>query len=111
MGWKLSISGFELREEDVEAGHLVIVGEMAGVDSWVVADPMTSPKMLAAWVAAIVALNVPDADVNTANLLVAKMKVSDLLACYSRDDTPSESVENGDRAAMLRTMTERINKG
>lgn len=111
MGWKLTISGFELREEDVQAGHLVIVGEMAAVDSWVVADPMTSPKMLAAWVAAVIAMNVKDADANTANLMVAKMKVSDLLACYSRDDTPqaptaATPTDNGNRAAMLRHLAE-----
>lgn len=110
--WRIKVSGHELREEDVEAGHLIIAADMAGVDGWEVADPMTSPKMLAAWVATVIALNVPGSDATTANLMVAKMKASDLIACYSRDDdvsAPSTTPSNGDidRAAMLRAMTGR----
>ena len=109
MGWKISVRGCELREEDVEAGHLIVVGEMAAVDTWAIADPMTSPKLLAAWVAAVIAMNVKDADAATANFMVAKMKVSDLLACYSRDDdaTPDNGDSPVDRAALLRQMAER----
>lgn len=92
MAWKIEFGGRTLRETEVTAAHLSMVADIVGEDVWENANPMHSPRVLAAWCAVVALPNSPEDGLALVSL-VGSMPISELIAAVTEDDAPLHAVD------------------
>lgn len=83
--WTIKFRGFEWSDETATTAHLVAVAELIG-DGWDSVSPWNGPRVLAAWVAVLVASDAGDLD--AAVNLVYAVPVVELLGCLDERVVP-----------------------
>jgi hypothetical protein len=89
MGWMIEVHGAKFREEQVTGAHLTMVNTFVGSDTWAAVDPMSSPTALMMW-AAIAVSEMTKLPLDETVLMVQRMPLQELLACYN-PDAPQEA--------------------
>jgi hypothetical protein len=92
MGWKIEFAGHQLAEADVTMDHVLAVVELTGRDEWDVIDPSSSPKLLTAWCAVVLAIGT-DESAEFSALYLRTRPITELLSAISFDvlDVPPEA--------------------
>lgn len=93
MTWRIDYDGATLDEGDVTAAHLMMVSELLdGDESWENANPMRSPRTLAAWIALVVAQRRKQPLETVMAYIVSRPLTELVAAVQSVDDAPLHAV-------------------
>jgi hypothetical protein len=92
MAWKITYGGHTLTQDAITAGHIVAVTALVGRDSWDCVDPASSPQVLAAWCAVVVAAGSGES-VEACALFVYSRPLGEILAAVTEsvDDVASDA--------------------
>ena len=84
MGWRITIKGAVLNEEDVTGAHVTIVNDVLGAKGWDAIDPMVSPEALMMW-GAIAISETTKSDLQESMVFIQTLPLQEIIAGFTPD--------------------------